>query len=159
MRNTRVMKAALPLLAGAAVFGGTVVPAASAREAHLCGATTAFVNKLEAFEKTYNKGASHLGKPKGETLQALAAYLDKATRFFHTSTKEWATVGKVVPSSVKTSFDNSVAQLRKTTSDFSAAAKDVKSGDLKAMEADVLKAEKAANGFDNALQPLIKKCS
>jgi hypothetical protein len=156
MRNLRVTKAALPLLA---MIGGTVAPTASARIPHLCGATTTFANKLHAFEKVYNKGASSLGQPSGKTLQAVAVYLGKAKTFFNTSTQEWAVVGKAAPSSVSVSFDNSVAQLKKTASDFGAAQRDIKHGKITAMEADVKAAEKAADGFDQALQPLIKQCT
>jgi hypothetical protein len=157
MRNSHVVKAVLPLLAGAAVIGGTTAPAASARTPHLCGASATFAQKLIAFEKSYDKGASKLGQPNGKTVRALASYLDNAAKFFNSETHGLTTVGKYAPSSV--SLDDYVARLKKTSADFRAAAKDIRSGDIPATEKHAKAAAKAANGFADALPTLIKKCS
>jgi hypothetical protein len=159
MRNSRVVKAGLPLLAGAALFGSTMAATASAAIPHTCGATTTFANKLDSFEKVYDQGAKSLGQPAGSTTTAIAAYLGKATAFFKTSASGWAAVGKYAPSSVKSSFNASIVQLQKTASDFSAAQTAVKADKVSAMNADIKTAQKDADDFDTVLQPLIKKCS
>ncbi len=159
MRNSRVLKVALPFLASAAAIGSTMAPAASAAIPHACGATTTFASKLESFEKVYDKGAKGLGQPAGSSTAAVAAYLGKATAFFKTSASQWAAVGKYAPSSVKSSFNASVVQLHKTAADFGNAQAAVKSGKVSAMNTYIKQAGKDANKFDTVLQPLIKKCS
>jgi hypothetical protein len=159
MRNTRVMKAALPIVAGAAMLGGTVAPAASAREAHLCGATTPFVKKFEAFEKSYNRSVSHLGQPKGSSLSALLPYLSKAKKVFRADWQELTALAKTAPKGVSGSFDEIDAKLKKTANDFGAALKDLRSGDLKGLQTHVKGAQKADNGFATALKSLAKQCS
>jgi hypothetical protein len=161
MRNRRLTKAALPFLAGAALIGSTMAPAASAdatQTAHGCGATVTFLHKLESFVKVYDKGSSKLGTP-GTSQAALAAYLNKASKFFNTSANEWAAAGKYAPSSVTASFEASVLQLKKTAADFSAAGDAVKADKLSAMTTDIKAAEKDSTGFGKALEPLVRKCA
>lgn len=160
MRDLRVMKAALPLLAGAALIGSTMAPAASAHDlqtAHSCDASLAFLHKIVSFEKTYDKGSSKLGTP-GNSRAALETYLNKASSFFNTSANQWAGVGSYAPSSVTKSFQASVLQLKKTAADFGAAADAVKADSISSVDTDVKAAESDASKFAKALIPLVTKC-
>lgn len=161
MRDMRVVKAALPLLASAALIGSTTAPAASAHDLqtpHSCGASLTFLHKIQAFDKTYNKGAGILGKSPGTSQAALATYLNRASKFFNTSANEWASVGKYAPSSVSGSMQAAALQLKKTAADFGAAADAVKAGSISAMTRDVTTADKDAEKFGKALEPLVEKC-